>query len=57
MRKGIILIAIAAAFAFVGFSVDEAEAIGPMLGVASFAGLVRLAYVVFHFLAPREPTI
>ena len=57
LRKGIILIAIAAAFVILGFSVDEAEAIGPMLGVASFPGLVGLAYVVFHFFAPREPTI
>ncbi len=57
LRKGIILIAIAGAFVILGFSVDEEEAIRPMIGVASFPGLVGLAYVAFHFFAPREPVV
>lgn len=57
LRKGIILIAVAAAFAVLGFSVPDDEAIRPMLGVASFPGLVGLAYVGFHFFAPREATV
>ena len=57
LRKGIILVAVAAAFCMLGFSIPEEEAIGPMLGVAAFPGLVGLAYIAFHFFAPREPTI
>ena len=57
LRKGIVLIAIAAAFAILGLSVDEAEAVGPMLGVATFPGLIGLAYIGFHFFAPREPIV
>ncbi|MEX0645607.1 MAG: hypothetical protein WD076_09865 [Parvularculaceae bacterium] len=57
LRKGIILVAIAAAFAVLGYSIDEAEAIGPMIGVASFPGLVGLAYIAFHFFAPRESVV
>lgn len=57
LRRGIILIAIAAAFAILGIAVGEKEAMGPMLGVASFPGLVGLAYIGFHFFAPREPTV
>lgn len=57
LRKGIILIATAAAFAVLGFMIDDADAIGPMLGVASFPGFIGLAYVAFHFFAPREPVV
>ncbi|WP_428409728.1 DUF6249 domain-containing protein [Hyphococcus sp.] len=57
LRKGIILIAVAAAFMILGVFVDDQEAVGPMIGVASFPGLVGLAYVAFHFFAPREPTV
>ena len=57
LRKGIVLIATAGAFVVLGYSVDEAEAIGPMLGVASFPGFVGLAYVACHFFAPREPVV
>ncbi len=57
LRKGIILIAVAAAFILLGFSIPDEEAVGPMFGVASFPGLIGLAYVAFHFFAPREPTV
>ena len=57
LRKGIILIAVAAAFVVLGLCVPDDEAIRPMLGVASFPGLVGLAYVGFHFFAPREATV
>ena len=57
LRKGIILLAVAGAFALLGYSIPEEDAIGPMLGVASFPGLIGLAYVAFHFFAPREPTV
>lgn len=57
LRKGIILLATAAAFVVLGYTVDEAEAIGPMLGVASFPGFIGLAFIAFHFFAPREPVV
>lgn len=57
LRKGIILVAVAAAFAILGLQVGEAEAVGPMLGVAAFPGLVGIAYIGFHFFAPREPIV
>ena len=57
LRKGIILIAVAAGFLAFGFSLPAEEAINIMFGIAAFPGLVGLAYVGFHFFAPREPTI
>lgn len=57
LRKGIILIAVAVAFATLGYLIPEEDVIGPMLGVAAFPGFVGVAYVMFHFFAPREPTI
>ena len=60
LRRGLLLICVAAAFAILGLSVSAVggeEAIFPMLGVASFPGLIGVAYIGFHFFAPREPTI
>ncbi len=57
LRKGVILVAIALAFALLGLLIPDEEAIRPMLGVAAFPGLVGLSYVGFHFFAPREPIV
>lgn len=57
LRKGIILVAVAAAFCVLGWTIPEEDAIRPMLGVASFPGLIGLAYIAFHFFAPREPIV
>lgn len=57
LRKGIILVATAAAFCVLGWTIPEEEALRPMLGVASFPGLIGLAYIAFHFFAPREPIV
>ena len=57
LRRGIILVAVAAAFAMLGFMIPEQEAMGPMLGLAAFPGFVGLSYIGFHFFAPREPTV
>lgn len=57
LRKGIVLIAIAAAIGMLGFLIPEEQAVGPMLGVAAFPGFVGLAYIAFHYFAPREPTV
>lgn len=50
LRKGLILIAIAVAFWGLAVLIGQEEAMGPMMGVAMFPGLVGLVYVVFHFL-------
>jgi hypothetical protein len=51
LRKGLVLIAIAAAFAGLGLLIPAGEeASGAMLGVALFPGLVGLVYVLFHFM-------
>jgi len=51
LRKGLVLIAIAAAFAGLGQLIPAGEeAAGPMMGVALFPGLVGLVYVLFHFM-------
>ena len=57
IRKGIILIAVAIAFVVFGRVLGEPEAVGPMLGIAAFPGLVGAAYVVLHFFAKREPVV
>ena len=53
LRKGLILIAVAAAFAGLGYVLPgdaQEHASGPMLGIALFPGLVGLVYVAFHFM-------
>ncbi|MEK7266243.1 MAG: DUF6249 domain-containing protein [Pseudomonadota bacterium] len=57
LRKGIILIATAAAFVMLGYSIPDDEAVSPMMGIAAFPGFIGLAYVAFHFFAPREPVV
>ena len=57
LRKGILLIAVAAAFVILGYTIDDAEAIGPLMGVASFPGLIGVCYIAFHFFAPRETVV
>jgi len=55
LRKGLILIAVAAAFAGLGQLIPAGdEASGPMLGVALFPGLVGLVYVLFHFMGGNQ---
>ena len=57
LRKGLILVAIAAAFAGLGIALPgeaQEHASGPMLGIALFPGLVGLVYVVFHLMGNDE---
>ena len=54
LRRGLILIAVAVAFAGLGYMIPDEEAMGPMLGVALFPGLVGLVYVFFHFLGGNK---
>ncbi|MBI1366515.1 MAG: hypothetical protein GC153_11250 [Alphaproteobacteria bacterium] len=57
LRKGVILIAVAIGFIIFGFSIDDEDALRPMIGIASFPGLIGISYIAFHFLAPREPIV
>lgn len=57
LRKGIILIATAAAFVTLGYMIPDEEVLNPMMGVAAFPGFIGLAYIAFHFFAPREPVV
>lgn len=47
LRKGVLFLAIGAAFGFLGWMVgfEEGEAIMPMIGVASFPVFIGLAYL------------
>lgn len=47
LRRGVLFIAFGAAFAFLGMMVgtEDAEAVKPMLGVASFPVIIGLAYL------------
>ncbi|HXI88188.1 MAG TPA: DUF6249 domain-containing protein [Parvularculaceae bacterium] len=57
LRKGVILIAVALAFIVFGAVMNEEDTLRAMIGVASFPGLIGIAYVAFHFFAPREPIV
>jgi hypothetical protein len=57
LRKGVILVATAAAFVVLGYTIPDEDAVQPMLGLASFPGFIGLAYIAFHFFAPREPIV
>jgi len=57
LRKGIVLVATAAAFVVLGFAINEDEAIRALSGIAAFPGLIGLSFIGFHFFAPREPVI
>lgn len=57
LRRGIVLVAVAIAFMTLGYVIPEEDVFRPMLGVAAFPGLIGIAYISFHFFAPREPTV
>jgi len=46
LRRGLIFLAVGAAFAILGIAVDEADAIGPMLGVSAFPALIGVAFLI-----------
>lgn len=59
LRRGVVLLAIAAAFVVFGWGIafteiDAREAWGPFLGMASFPGLVGLAFIALHFIARQD---
>ena len=56
LRRGILLLAVAAAFAL-GDILFSADAGVSLIWLALFPGLIGAAYVAFHFFIPRETTV
>lgn len=56
LRRGVILIASAAAIMLFGMAVGsyEDEGLAVFLGIAAFPGLIGLAYLAFHFMGLRD---
>lgn len=54
LRKGVLFLALATATGAAALLIGRPEAIGPILGVATFPGLVGLAYLFFHLLKPAR---
>ena len=55
LRRGILMLALAAALVILGYFSDWDDV--PLMGFAAFPGLIGLAYITFHFFIPREPTV
>ncbi|MEX0644472.1 MAG: DUF6249 domain-containing protein [Parvularculaceae bacterium] len=56
LRRGILLLALAAALAIGDVAFHPGLDVS-LLWIALFPGLIGAAYVAFHFLLPREPTV
>ncbi len=56
LRRGILLLAIAGGLASLATFSDIPDD-APLMAIAAFPGLIGLAYVIFHFFIPREPTV
>lgn len=54
LRRGLIWLALGVALVIMGFAVDEPDAIGPMIGSASFPGLIGVAYLVMWRFGARK---
>ena len=54
LRRGLVSIAIGAAFALFGVILGEQEAIGPLIGVGAFPFLVGVAYLVMWRLGKNQ---
>lgn len=48
LRRGLVWLALALGFAAMGIMVPDDEAMGPMLGVASFPFFIGLAFVIMY---------
>lgn len=57
LRRGILLLSLAAALTMIGLLSDSGEIGVPLWGLALIPGLIGGAYVVFHFFIPRETTV
>lgn len=56
LRRGILLICVAIALAAIGFAAGDIEGVS-FAAIALLPGLIGVAYVIFHFFIPREPTV
>ncbi len=56
LRRGILLVCVALALAGIGLISGDIDGYS-LLGIALLPGLIGGAYIVFHFLIPREPTV
>ena len=52
--SGLIWMALGIALVILGFAVDEPDAIGPMIGSASFPGLIGVAYLIMWRFGTRK---
>jgi hypothetical protein len=57
LRRGVLLLAIALAMAAGELLFGQRDGEFSLLWLSLFPGLVGAAYVAFHFLLPREPTV
>ncbi len=57
LRRGVLLLAFAAAVFVIGVLADERFFGAPLWTAALLPGLPGAAYVVFHFFVPREATV
>ena len=56
LRRGVILLAVAAAFVVMAFAVgaQEEDAMGPLLSIAAFPGFIGLGHLAFWIVARRR---
>lgn len=57
LRRGVLLLCLAAALAAIGVFADADMLGAPLWSIALIPGLIGAAYISFHFFAPREPTV
>ncbi|MEM7281944.1 MAG: DUF6249 domain-containing protein [Pseudomonadota bacterium] len=54
LRKGSLFLAIAIAIGLFALFIGEADALGPLLGIAAFPALIGLTYLVFYRISFRK---
>jgi len=54
LRKGILFLCAALGLIILGQTISDQPLFGPFLGLAAFPGLIGLAYLLFHFIAPDK---
>lgn len=57
LRRGILLLCVAAALAAAHLVSPTADLGFSLLAAALFPGFIGAAYIAFHFFVPREPTV
>lgn len=57
LRRGILLLCLAAALAAAQFLSPPEDEGFMLLAIAALPALIGAAYIIFHFFVPREPTV